>query len=414
MQSRRSQRVWLAADEKAPVMFSDRPIVLLALGQTLIWAGLYYVFPALLLRWEQELGWSKIDLTAAITLAVLISGLCAPVAGSIIDRGRGPILLAGSAVLGGFGLVLLSLVTALWQFYWAWAIIGLAMSGCLYEPCFALVTRARGKHAKRGIVFITLAAGFASTISYPVMYSLAEAIGWRAATVVFGTAVIVFVAPVLWLGAAGLERNRDAEDAERPVQTEPRNDFLRKPEFWFLAIGFAFVALAHGATLHHLLPILNERGLPDEMAVLAASFIGPMQVSGRLAMMVSEKYASHHTVAITAFFMVGISIVMLLISGTSPAFLSAFVIFFGGAYGTVSILRPLIARDILGQQNFGAKSGALALPYLAGSATAPYLGSVLWGIGGYGLMLTILIGCIALGGGLYLIANQIAQTRMTP
>ena len=392
-------------------MFSDRPIVFLALGQTLIWAGIYYIFPALLLRWEQELGWSKIDLTAAITLAVLISGLCAPLAGSIIDKGRGPMLLAGSAALGGLGLLLLALVTALWQFYAVWAIIGLAMSGCLYEPCFALVTRARGKHAKRGIVFITLAAGFASTISYPVMYSLAEAIGWRAATVVFGVAVIMIVAPVLWLGASGLEVSRTGKDTSSVLRTEPRSDFLRKPEFWFLAIGFAFAALAHGATLHHLLPILNERGLSDEMAVLAASFIGPMQVSGRLAMMVSEKYTSHHGVAITAFIMMGLSIAMLLISGTSPAFLSAFVIFFGGAYGTVSILRPLIARDILGQQNFGAKSGALALPYLAGAATAPYLGSVVWGIGGYSLMLNILIGCIAMGGGLYLVANQIARKR---
>ncbi len=75
-------------------MFKDRSILLLAIGQTLIWAALYYVFPALLLRWEQELGWSKPDLTAAIALAVLISGIGAPFPGRVIDAGRAPMLLA--------------------------------------------------------------------------------------------------------------------------------------------------------------------------------------------------------------------------------------------------------------------------------------------------------------------------------
>ena len=59
-------------------MRKDRAIVLMAIGQIITWAGLYYVFPALLLRWEQDLGWSKAELTAAITLAVFVSALTAP------------------------------------------------------------------------------------------------------------------------------------------------------------------------------------------------------------------------------------------------------------------------------------------------------------------------------------------------
>jgi len=133
-------------------MWRDKTIYLLALGETLAWASIYYIFPALLLRWEQELGWSKADLTAAIMLAVLTSALASPLTGRIIDMGRGGLLVAGSALLGGFGLLLLSMVDALWQFYAVWLLIGLAMAGCLYEPCFALVTRARGKDAKPAII----------------------------------------------------------------------------------------------------------------------------------------------------------------------------------------------------------------------------------------------------------------------
>ncbi len=382
--------------------------MLLAFGQTLTWAGLYYIFPALLLRWEQELGWSKADLTAAIALAVLISATSSPFAGRIIDKGRGPVLMAGSAMCGGFGLLLLSTVTALWQFYCVWAFIGLTLSGCLYEPCFALVTRARGKDAKRGIILITLVAGFASTISFPMMYLMAEMLGWRGATMLSGLMVILAAVPLLWLGAREIEKYRITTITASASQRDSQSDFLKKPVFWFLAMGFAFLAVVHSSTLHHLLPLLDDRGFSGQMAVLAASFIGPMQVAGRLAMTASEKYASHHGLTVAAFIMITLSVMFLIFSGSSPAFLAAFVMLFGGAYGTVSILRPLVARDLLGEQNFGAKSGALALPYLFGAAVAPYLGSIVWGKGGYNLMLPLLMIVAVIGCVLYLMARRLS------
>ena len=117
----------------------DVEIYLLAIGQTLAWASIYYIFPAFLLKWEQDFGWSKADLTAAITIATLVSALFSPFAGRIIDRGHGPILLGSAAILGGLGLVLLSLVDQQWQFYAVWLLIGVAIAGCLYEPCFAII-----------------------------------------------------------------------------------------------------------------------------------------------------------------------------------------------------------------------------------------------------------------------------------
>lgn len=389
-------------------MRRDPAIYLLALGETLAWASIYYVFPALLLRWEQDLGWSKADLTAGITMAVLVSAAASPVTGRIIDRGHGARMVAVAAVLGAAGLVLLSAVTALWQFYAAWIVLGLAMAGCLYEPCFALVTRARGRDAKSAIILITLVAGFASTISFPVFYTLAETLGWRNSVLAGAAIMAVIVAPVLWLGVSKLELGRVTLDTTQEPGGTGRA-FLKTGAFWFLAGGFTCLALTHGATLHHLLPILDERGLSAEAAVLAASFIGPMQVAGRLAMMALQRHLSHHGMVIAAFSGMGLSVVMLLFSGSSPAFVSGFVILFGGTYGTVSILRPLLTRDILGEANFGAKSGALALPYLAGSALAPFLASLIWLGGGYDLMLLALLAVLVLGGLLYALASRSAR-----
>jgi MFS family permease len=389
-------------------MSRDRPIIYLALGQTVVWAGLYYVFPALLVRWEQSLGWSKADLTAAITLAVFISALCSPFAGRLIDAGKGARMMAGCTILGGLCLFTLSFVTTLTQFYLVWGAIGMALAGCLYEPCFALITRARGGNAKQGIILVTLIAGFASSISFPTVHTLAEAFGWRIALRVLALVVVVVGTPLMWAGASLVEQAGKVNLSRRASHDIHRHAFLAAPVFWFLALGFALGGMLHGVTLHHLLPILFDRGIHIDVAIMAASFIGPMQVAGRLAMMAAEKHVSNHGIAITCFILMGSSILLLMGSGSTPALLVGFVILYGGSYGIVSIIRPVITREVLGEHNFGAKSGALAALYLTGTASAPFLGSIVWGIGGYNLVLPCLMGIAVIALLLYLTAHRLA------
>ncbi len=386
----------------------DRPILLLAIAQLLIWACIYYSFPALLLHWEQDLGWSRADLTGAITLAVFVSAFCSPLYGRLIDAGKGAQMMSGASVLGGICLLLLTLVEFRWQFYLVWAVIGLCMSGSMYEPCFALITRARGANARRAIIFVTLVAGFAGSLSFPVAHGFAEAFGWRSAVVFFGLTAIFAVGPIMWFGAAAVEEAGAHRHVASPELSLVESSFLRSPVFWCLALGFGLGAVMHGITLHHLLPILDEREVHPEVAVLAISFIGPMQVVGRLAMMAAQRRVSKHGIAIACFVLMGLSIGLLIGAASMPLLLVGFVVLFGGAYGMVSIIRPVIARDLLGERQFGAKSGALALVYLAGSASAPFLGSLGWGLGGYAMVLPSLLLLAALGLALYQAAHKMA------
>lgn len=384
-------------------LFRDRAILTLALGQTLVWAMLFYIFPASVLRWELALGWSKADLTLGITIAILASAAAAPLAGRIIDAGHGAVLMSATTALGGLGVLLLSGITELWQFYLLWGVIGMALAGCLYDACFALVVHARGADAKRAIVTITLIAGFAGTISFPLMHVLAEALGWRGATACFGLVAIGIVAPIQLLGARAL-MGQAAPHRPADGAAESTRAFLRRPQFWLLGLGFGVLALVHGAALNHLLPLLDERGVSAQTAVFAAASIGPMQVAGRLMMVVGETRLSHHQFALLAFGLIGAAMLILLVAGTHPVMIALFAMLFGAAFGMISILRPVIARDVLGQSAFGAKSGALARIFLVGSAGAAYLGSLIWHLGGYGMMLVVLALLAGLGAVLYLLA----------
>lgn len=390
-------------------MFRDRAIILLALGQTLIWAATFYVFPAMLLWWEADLGWSRGDLTFAITLAILTSSFAAPLAGRIIDAGRGAAMMGIGAVCSGVSLILLSQVTQPWQFYLVWVVIGLFNAGTLYEATFAMITRSRGAAAKQGIIWITLIAGFASSLSFPAVHLLASGLGWRGTLLFLGGFVALVVAPILFSGARMLGPAQDIAPANHPVS---HAGYLRSPVFWCLGIGFAISAIVHGATLHHLLPLLNERALTPGFAVLIAALIGPMQVAGRLAMVAAGDRLSHHGFALAAFGLMGLSVVILAVSGSSPPLVVLFVLLFGGAYGTVSILRPVIARDLLGQENFGAKSGGLAALYMLAAASSAWLGALFWGVGGYGLMLWVLIALAGLGALFYSAAHRLGTRAL--
>lgn len=389
-------------------MHINPAIMLLAFGQTLVWACLYYIFPALLLRWEVALGWSKLDLTLGITLAISASAVFSPIAGRIIDRGSGDLLLFISAVIGGIGLILLSLIITIWQFYLVWILIGISIAGCLYEPCFAFITKYRGKRAKHDIITITLIAGFASTISFPLTHIISNIFNWQVTVVLFGFLVIFIAAPILWIGANLIKKNTRQAPHPEKIKTHNQGKLLIKnPMLYYLAICFAIFSLVHGTSLNHLLSILSERGYPMQTAILAASCLGPMQVIGRLVMLLSEKYLSTYRFSVVALLGMVTSMAVLFFSGSSVSTLFLFIILFGATYGTISVLRPVIAKKLLGSENFGLKSGYLASAYLTGYAIAPYFGSIIWKYFGYQNLILILLILGLVSCVIYIKANQI-------
>ncbi len=386
----------------------------LAIAQTIVWAGLFYSFPALILRWETEFGWSKTELTGAVTLAIGLSAVFSPLAGRLIDRGLGARVLAGGALAGGLGIAVMGLVETLWQFYLVWAWIGVATGFCLYDACFAVVVRAAGTAARRPITLITLVAGLAGTLSFPLAHGVAEVFGWRASCFAFALLIGLIGLPLMWRGARRLEAA--AEDPEMPLAggdgegvRHGAAGFLRRPAFWLLAIAFALLGLNHSAILNHFLPMLAERGIPEGMAVFAAAMIGPMQVAGRLAMMAVERHVSNRGITISCFLAVSLATVSLISASLVPMMLVPFVILQGSGHGVTSIMKPLVIGDILGRANFGAISGSQAMIFKLTVAAAPFIGALLWELGDYDLVLVTMLGAALCGLALFLLAARGAR-----
>ncbi|MGI9407535.1 MAG: MFS transporter [Hyphomicrobiaceae bacterium] len=374
-------------------------IIILAIGQTICWAGLLYSFAAFLLAWEENLGWAKTDLTIALTVAILISALAAPIAGRIVDAGGGRWLLTFGGLGGALALAGLSMVTTRTGFIVIWALLGVMQGACLYETCFAFMTRMLGAAARPAIIRLTLIAGFASPLAFTGAALLTDAFGWRGAMQIFALAVAVVGAPLHYVGARMMETGTHPEPVKsvEPGARGVVQTAIRKPAFWLIALAFPVMALNHGMLLNHILPLLAERGFSRTTAVTAASLIGPMQVAGRLIVMGFENRVATLTVTLISFAGVIVAALLLLAAGLNTTLVFAFAATQGAAYGLISILRPAVISETLGRDGFGIIAGWLAVPYLAGFALAPWIGALLWELGGYDLAITVAAGLGVVG-----------------
>ena len=379
-------------------MTARRAIIFLAIGETIYWACLYYIFAALLVQWEAAEAWPKTSITVAFTGAILMSAVCAPISGRLVDRGLGPQIMTIAALVAAFLVALLPFAGSVWTFGLIWLGVGACLGCCLYETCFSLITRTRGDGARRDITLVTLVAGFAGTVSFPLSNTIADAFGWHAAAWTMASLVAFIGVPLVGMSTRFLEKEYQKESKARaavsPEVKEPAFNMrkvLKNPAFWFLAIGFAILGGNHGVIINHILPILTDRGLSGDAAVLAASMIGPMQVAGRLAMMAAERRVSSHAITTACFVGVACAGTALYFSQVIPALVAVFIILQGRGHGVSSIMRPVLTKEILGTRNFGAISGAVAVPYLLSWAMAPVAGSLLWEAGGYDLTISVVI-----------------------
>ena len=357
----------------------------LAVGQTLGFAALIYIFGAILVSLEAGSTWGRAELALGPTLGLLVSAASAPFSGRLVDKGYGGTLLGGAAGLGAICLIALSRVDHLALWLGFWAVIGLAQAGSLYETCFAFLTRRLGGLARGAIIRVTLVAGFASTIAFPLGAYSGHSLGWRGALLTFGLVQLAVTVPANLIGVALLRRGERRGRAAGEVPKGAIRAAMQRPEFWLLAGLFGLILGNHTMLSTFALPVLADRGAGAGLAVLVASTVGPMQVAGRILLMVGAERIRAGTAIRAVAMLLGLaSLSLLLAAGQLPLFF-AYAICQGAAAGVSSILRPVLVAEALGRENFGAVAGALAIAPLTAAAAAPYAGALLIGAGGIAL-----------------------------
>lgn len=347
--------------------------IVLALGsaQTLAWGSTYYL-PAILAEpMASELGISTGNVFAAFSLALIVTAVLGPLSGKRIDHHGGRDVLALSSIVFAVGLAMLGLADGPLMLWAGWLVIGIGMALGLYESAFSTLAGIYGRNARGAITGITLLAGFASTVCWPISGWLNAEFGWRATC-------------LTWAGAhllLGLPLNRllipvGVQPAPSPAEQAQTNDRSGAGSTMaLLAFVFAATWFTSTAMAAHLPRLLQESGLSAAAAIGIAALVGPAQVGARcLEFVLLQRFHPLISARLAAIaHPIGAAGVMLV---GAPA-TTAFVLLHGGGNGILTIAKGTLPLAIFGPHGYGLRQGLLMVPARFAQAFSPLVFALL-------------------------------------
>ncbi len=382
---------------------NERVVTVAKLGSsvTIAYASTYYILAILAKDIAQSLGLAVSTVFLAFSVALLVSAVLGPWAGRLVDHYGGRRVLSFNSLVFAAGLAALSAVQGPVGLFAAWMLIGVAMSAGFYEGAFSALVRMYGATARPAITGITLIAGFASTIGWPLTTWLNLEFGWRGACLAWAAIHLLIALPLnLSLPSAKKAQTVDGVDAAAPASpalaSQPPAKAPPPSTSWLLAFVFGATWFTATAMAAHLPQLLQANGVGLASAIAFASLVGPAQVAGRLleysllrniSPLVSARIASTaHAVGALFFLAMGV-----------PAGV-VFTVLHGAGNGVMTIANGTLPLLFFGPGGYGARQGKLMMPARFAQALSPYVfGLAIERFGASALWFSIALGLMAFG-----------------
>lgn len=322
-----------------------------ALGVTQIigYGTLYYSFsilaPAMAREFSVPLDW----LFGLLSLSLLFGGLIAPRAGAWADRfGAGRLMIPGS-IVAGIALVAAAYSPNAIAFGISLVVMEVASSFVLYGTAFAAIVQIGGRSAQRSITHLTLIAGFASTLFWPLTETLSNQLDWRTIYLVFAGLNVLVCLPIhFWVGRlprqveAPSSPDREAGEAGAPIRPDQNGLFI------LMLVAFATEGLVLASILTHMVPMVTALGL-GTAGLMTSTLFGPSQVASRLLNMLFGGRLSQTTLAVISAGLLTAGLSVLLVTSPWLPGVVMFAVLFGLGSGLASIVGGTLPLELFGR-----------------------------------------------------------------
>jgi sugar phosphate permease len=356
-------------------------------------AGMRAAPTVMLLPLQQEFGWSKGAIGAAVGLNLLLYGLFGPFAVAVMDRwGMRRTLLASLAlIVAGIGLT--PVMHASWQFVLLWGVMGGLGSGVV-SMVLAATVAARWFAARRGMVVgvLTASAAAGQMVFLPLLAWLVTHGGWRAMVLMLAGMVAALLPLVAW----GM-RNRPFDmglapygdpgppapppaGVGKPVVNALRalHGGLADRDFLLLAGSF-FVcgATTNGLIGTHLVPACVDAGISPVAGASLVAGMGVFNLVGALGSgWLSDRVDSRKLLGVY-YLLRGLALLYLPYSFDSAAGLSVFALLYGLDW--IATVPPTVklATQCFGKERAGLMYGWISAAHQVGSGLAAFMGGAM-------------------------------------
>ncbi|RVA75542.1 MFS transporter, partial [Mesorhizobium sp. M7A.F.Ca.US.006.04.2.1] len=301
----------------------------LGLTQIIGYGTLYYSFSILAPAMAREFGLTEGWVFAALSASLFAGSLFAPTAGRWADRfGAGRIMTVGS-VAAAVALALCAVAPGRVSFVLGLLAMELASSFVLYSAAFVAIVQVGVPRPQRSITHLTLIAGFASTLFWPLTSALHAHLTWREVYLLFAALNLGLCLPIhAWLmrlsrrHATVTPHERGSAPHEAGMPLDARRG---RAAFLLMLAGFATEGFVLSAILIHMVPLTAALGL-GTAGLFVSTLFGPAQVASRLINMLFGGRLQQTHLAVIAASLLTAGLCALLL--TTPWLPGAFVFVF--------------------------------------------------------------------------------------
>jgi len=248
---------------------------------------------------ETEFGWSRTDLSTAVTINLIVYGLVAPFAAVLMDRLPVRVVAIGALALVAAGAGLAVFMTSVWQLFLLWGLLVGTGTGAM-ALVFGAVVANRWFTTNRGLVMgIFSAANACGQLAFlPLVVILIDRYGWRVAALVVAGFALLIIPLLLWPFASRptdvgwLPYGQRTDEPPPAAPTGPRRglahetvavlrESLRHRAFWILLFTFWVCGwTTNGLIQTHFIPAAHDHGMPATTASGLLALIGVFDVIG--------------------------------------------------------------------------------------------------------------------------------------
>jgi MFS family permease len=358
-------------------------------------AGFRSAPSVLILPLEEEFGWRRDVISAAIAINVLLFGLTAPFAAALMDRFTIRKVVMSALSVISLGALLTIWMNQSWHLLLLWGVVVGIGTGSM-ALVFAATIANRWFVKKRGLVIGVLTAAGASgqLVFLPTLANLAQDPGWRASSLMISIAAFLMV-PLIYLflkedpqsinttpyGAESdwqppiLEKGNAAK-----VAVDALRDARKVRNFWYLVGSFFVCGLSTSGLIGtHFIPAAHDHGMSQVTAASLLALIGVFDVVGTITSGYLTDRIDPRKLLFFYYSLRGLSLFLLpsILFSTVELSTLVFVIFYGLDWIATVPPTVMLCRQVLGPEKGAIIYGWVFAAHQIGGSIAAFGAGVL-------------------------------------
>ncbi len=334
---------------------------------------------------SEQFGWTRTEMSLAVTIGSGAAALASPAVGWIMDRWGGRWVMTAAAALMGLCLLALAGMSALWQLYVFYSLGRSLAQSASQTAAFVSVSNWFIRRRPLAVAIVSLGQRVGMALIPVAVALVIGAGGWRLGWIVLAVTVLgAGVAPPLLLMRrrpedVGLRPDGDAVDADPDADLPPAQDSdwslrgaVRTRAYWLVGFGVAFIMFSAGSINLHQIPHLQDQGLgPAQAALVVSVYSIAAAGGGLLGGAVATRLGVRRTLTGSLVGQAGGVVLLIMVAG--PLSAMVYAVWYGVFFGSTVTLNQVIYADYFGRRSLGVIRGSFQPVQMAFNAAGPLL-----------------------------------------